>query len=55
MVSHFGMKPRVRRATYVYESPESMTAQGITMKMQHQVVEADLNIKQIRAEEPGDG
>ncbi len=32
-----------------YESPESMTAQGITMKMQHQVVEADLNIKQIRA------
>lgn len=31
-----------------YETPASMTEQGITMKMQHQVVEADLVNKRIR-------
>lgn len=32
-----------------YETPESMTKQGITMKMQHEVVEANLINKTVRA------
>lgn len=32
-----------------YETPESMTKQGITMKMQHEVVEANLVNKTVRA------
>jgi len=32
-----------------YESPASMTQQGITMKMQHQVIEANLQNKEILA------